>query len=204
MMIRAALSLHEARGNHDYLDTALRWQAALDQHYFNAETGTYFLTADDAEGLVVRPASTADDATPNPNAIAAQNLIRLAAFTGDHAFREKADKLIEGVLAMGGNNLFMHVALLNAIDMRLNLAEIVVTGEGSDSLVDAALALPHLNRAVVRAPTSAALPATHPAQEKIKAVLGPAAFICVDETCSLPVTDASQIAAAYNAARGTS
>lgn len=204
MMIRAALSLHEARGNHDYLDTALRWQAALDQHYFNAKTGTYFLTADDAEGLVVRPASTADDATPNPNAIAAQNLIRLAAFTGDHAFREKADKLIEGVLAMGGNNLFMHVALLNAIDMRLNLAEIVVTGEGSDSLVDAALALPHLNRAVVRAPTSAALPATHPAQEKIKAVLGPAAFICVDETCSLPVTDASQIAAAYNAARGTS
>ncbi|ARQ02830.1 thioredoxin domain-containing protein [Pseudorhodoplanes sinuspersici] len=202
MMIRAALSLHEATGKRDTLDTALTWQAALDQHYFNAETGTYFLTADDAEGLVVRPASTADDATPNPNAIAAQNLIRLAAFTGDHTFREKADKLIEGVLALGGGNLFMHVALLNAIDMRLNLAEIVVTGEGSDALLDAALSLPHLNRAVVRAPSADALPAAHPAQEKIKAVSVPAAFICVGETCSLPVTDPSQIATAYDTARG--
>ena len=45
--------------------------------------GGYFLTADDAEGLVVRPASTSDDATPNPNAIAAQNLVRLAVLTGD-------------------------------------------------------------------------------------------------------------------------
>jgi len=202
MMIRAALSLHEATGNRAYLDQALAWQAALDRHYFNAETGTYYLTADDAEGLVIRPASTADDATPNPNAIAAQNLIRLAAFTGDHAFREKADKLIDGVLAIGGNNLFMHVALLNAIDMRLNLAEIVVTGNDADHLVEAALALPHLNRAVLRAPSADALPAAHPAQEKIKAVSGPAAFICVGETCSLPVTDAAQIAAAYDAARG--
>ncbi len=202
MMIRAALSLHEATGNRDYLDTALTWQAALDRHYFNPETGTYYLTADDAEGLVIRPGSTADDATPNPNGIAAQNLIRLAAFTGDHAFREKADRLIEGVLAIGGNNLFSHVALLNAIDMRLNLAEIVVTGERSDMLIEAALTLPHVNRAVIRAPSANALPATHPAQEKIKAVSGPAAFICVGETCSLPVTDAAQIAAAYDAARG--
>ena len=202
MMVRAALALHEATGNRDYLDIALTWQAALDRHYFNSKTGTYYLTADDAEGLVIRPASIADDATPNPNGIAAQNLIRLAAFTGDHAFREKADKLVDGVLALGGSNLFSHVALLNAIDMRLNLAEIVVTGEGGDALVDAALALPYVNRAVVRAPSAAALPANHPAQEKIKAVSGPAAFICVGETCSLPVTDAPQIVAAYNGARG--
>ncbi len=35
MMIRAALSLHEATGNRSTLDTALSWQAALDRHYFN-------------------------------------------------------------------------------------------------------------------------------------------------------------------------
>ena len=40
------------------------------RHYGNPETGGYFLTADDAEGLVVRPNSTLDDAIPNPNAIA--------------------------------------------------------------------------------------------------------------------------------------
>ncbi len=52
-------------------------------------------------------------------------------------------------------------SLLNAIDMRLNLAEIVVTGEGAaaDALVNAALALPYVNRAVLRAPSAEALPA---------------------------------------------
>jgi uncharacterized protein YyaL (SSP411 family) len=202
-MTRAALSLHEATGERRYLDQALAWQAALDRHYANPETGTYFLTADDAEGLVVRPASTGDDATPNPNAIIAQNLIRLAAFTGEHRFREQADRLIEGVLAQGGDNLFTHVALLNAIDMRLNLAEIVVTGEGaaSDALISAALALPYVNRAVLRAPSADALPPSHPAQEKLKAANEPAAFICIGETCSLPVTNPDEIAAHADSAR---
>ena len=91
-MIRAALALHEATGERDYLERALAWQAALDRHYANAQTGGYFLTADDAEGLVVRPNSTSDDATPNPNAVAAQNLVRLAGFAGQDAWRDQADR----------------------------------------------------------------------------------------------------------------
>jgi uncharacterized protein YyaL (SSP411 family) len=200
-MIGAALALFEATGERDILNQAIVWQDALDRHYANAATGTYYLTADDAEGLVVRPASTSDDAIPNPNAVIAQNLIRLAAFTGEPAFRDRADRLIEGVLAQGGDNLFAHVSLLNAIDMRLNLAQIVVTGEETGPLLDAALALPHLNRAVLRAPSAGALPASHPAQEKIKASPGAAAFICIGETCSLPVTSPEAIAQAYDAAR---
>ena len=203
-MTRAGLSLYEATGERAYLERALAWQAALDRHYANPETGTYYLTADDAQGLVVRPASTADDATPNPNGIAAQNLIRLAAFTGEHAFRAQADRLIAGVLSLGGDNLFMHVATLNAIDMRLNLAEIVVTGEGAraEALIEAALALPYATRSVVRAPSATALPPSHPAQDKLKATSGAAAFICIGESCSLPVTEPEQIAPHLIAARG--
>ena len=101
-MIRAALALYEATGQGAYLEQALAWQRAFDAHYANPGNGGYFLTADDAEGLVVRPASTSDDATPNPNAIAAQNLVRLAALTGDDAWREQADRLFDGVLARRG------------------------------------------------------------------------------------------------------
>src|SRR5713226_4914217 len=85
-MIRAALALHEATGEHDYLERALAWQGAFDRHYANAETGGYFLTAADTEGLVVRPSATTDDATPNANALAAQNLIRLSVVSGRHAW----------------------------------------------------------------------------------------------------------------------
>jgi len=111
-MIRAALALHEATGEHAHLERALAWQATLDRHYANPDNGGYFLTADDAAGLVVRPNATTDDATPNPNALAAQNLIRLAVFTGQHAWRDKADRLFEGIAAGAGENLFAHLALL--------------------------------------------------------------------------------------------
>jgi uncharacterized protein YyaL (SSP411 family) len=200
-MIRAALALHEATGEHAHLERALAWQATLDRHYANPDNGGYFLTADDAAGLVVRPNATTDDATPNPNALAAQNLIRLAVFTGQHAWRDKADRLFEGIAASAGENLFAHLALLNALDLRLRAAEIVVAGEGAraNDLLAAARKLPFLERIVLRA--SPALPATHPAQEKIKATAQSAAFVCVGETCSLPVTEPDAIAAAVTATR---
>jgi len=195
-MIRAALALHEATGESGYLERALDWQAGLDRHYANPQTGGYFLTADDAEGLVVRPNSTADEATPNPNAVAAQNLVRLAFYSGQDAWRTLADKLFDGLLPLANENLFMHVALLNALDLRLRAAEIVVVGSGppADALVAAALKIPYLDRIVLRAPNPQSLPGRHPAQDKIRSTPGIAAFVCVGETCSLPVTSSEQLA----------
>jgi uncharacterized protein YyaL (SSP411 family) len=199
-MIRAALALFEATGQGSYLDQALAWQRAFDAHYANPGNGGYFLTAADAEGLVVRPASTSDDATPNPNSIAAQNLVRLAALTGDTQWRAQADRLFDGVLAGAADNLFQHAALLNALDLRLHAAEIVVTGPDHARFAAAALKLPFVSRVILRAPSATALPAGHPAQAKIAAA-GSAAFVCVGETCSLPVTDPDEIAAAVAAMR---
>jgi uncharacterized protein len=197
-MTRAALALHEATGEGVYLERAKAWQAALDAHYADAETGGYYLTADDAEGLVLRPHSTSDDATPNHNAVAAGNLVRLAVLAGDDAYRERVDRLIDNILSAAGNNLFGHIALLNALDLRLRAAEIVITGDAPE-LVRAALKLPYLTRIVLRA--SAGLPASHPAQEKMKAASGAAAFVCVGERCSLPVTSPAQLAASVDAMR---
>jgi uncharacterized protein YyaL (SSP411 family) len=200
-MIRAALALYESAGQARYLEQALTWQRAFDAHYVNPDNGGYFLTADDAAGLVVRPSATTDDATPNPNAIAAQNLVRLAALTGDAHWREHADRLFDGVLAGAADNLFQHAALLNALDVRLNAAEIVVTGPDHARFAEAALKLPFVSRIVLRAPEAKALQANHPAQAKIASGPASAAFVCVGETCSLPVGDPEGIAAAVNAMR---
>ncbi len=204
-MIRAALALYEATGEQRYLEQALAWQRALDRDYADAETGTYYLTAADAEGLVIRPAATTDEATPNHNAVAAGNLIRLAVLAGDDSWREKADRLIAAIAPQAVENLSMHMALLNAVDLRLRGAEIAVTGEGAraDALLAAARALPPLDRIVLHAPSPAALRAGHPAGEKLKTAGAPAAFICVGETCSLPVTEPAGLIGAIEAVRHT-
>jgi uncharacterized protein YyaL (SSP411 family) len=197
-MMKAALALHEATGERGYLEQALNWQAALNAHYADADTGGYYLTADDADGLILRPHSTNDDATPNHNAIAAHNLIRLAAFTGDEQWRARADTMIERILSAAGNSLFGQITLLNALDLRLGGAEIVVTGDATP-LAKAALKVPFVRRVVIRARSASDLPPSHPAQDKLKAVSGSAAFVCAGERCSLPVTSAAEIAEAVAA-----
>jgi len=120
---------------------------------------------------------------------------------GDDKWRDKADQLIEVILSAAARNLFGHVALLNALDLRLRAAEIVATGPDAERFAHAGLSLPYVDRVVLRARSGAGLPASHPAQEKLKAVSGSAAFICVAERCSLPVTEPNQIAEAVKAMR---
>jgi hypothetical protein len=202
-MIRAALALYEATGAPAYLDRALVWQDAFDAGYANPDNGGYYFTADNAEGLVLRPASTTDDATPNPNALAAQNVLRLAALTGDGRWLQRVDDLFEGVLAGAADNLLSHAALLNALDLRLHAMQIVVTGPDHERFAAAALRLPYLNRILLRAPSANALPPNHPALAKLTAGPPSAAFICVGETCSLPIADPDQIADAVAEMRST-
>lgn len=186
-MIRAAIALFEATQQKKYLDLALAWQASLDRHH--GDGGAYLLTADDAEGLIVRPHSTHDDAIPNHNGLIAQNLLRLALLSGIDRLRTGADALFDEILPKAAKNAFGHLSVLNALDMRLRMAEIVIVGDGADELFNAALKFPYASRVVLRAKDSSQLAKNHPAQAKIAATTGAAAFVCRGETCSLPMTE---------------
>ncbi len=202
-MIGAALALYETTGERTLLEQAVAWQNALDRHYANPATGGYFLTADDAEGLVIRPQSSTDDAVPNHNAIIAQNLVRLGVLAGNDEWRAKFDRMIDGLAPHAAESLYGHLSLINAIDLRIRAAEIVIVGNDVERFAEAALRLPWLDRIVFRAPSADALPPSHPAQAKIAAASeGTVAFVCVGETCSLPVTRPEQIAETVQAMRG--
>src|SRR5690242_14247149 len=120
---------------------------------------------------------------------------------GDDEWRDKADRLIEAILSAAARNLFGHVALLNALDLRLRAAEIVAIGPDAERFVQAGLRLPYVDRVVLRARSNTDLPASHSVQERLKAVSGSAAFVCVAERCSLPVTEPNQVAETVNAMR---
>ncbi len=193
-MIRAALALHQATGEKYFLDHAIRWAAALEKHHFDSETNGYFLTADDAEGLIVRPALTRDDALPNPNGVHAQNLIRLALLAGDDKYRERADRLLEGLLPFAAESLFNHMSPLSALDLRLRHIEIVAAGNRAEEFAKAALQISFLNRTLLRAANVDALSPSHPAREKLASHSGQsAAFVCQSERCSLPVTEPEKL-----------
>jgi uncharacterized protein YyaL (SSP411 family) len=122
---------------------------------------------------------------------------------GDDSWHDKADALIAAIAPHVTENLYMHMAMLNAIDLRLRGAEIVVTGQGAaaDALLAAARRQPPLDRIVLHASSAAALPASHPARAKLAGAREPQAFVCIGETCSLPATDAAALGAAIGAMR---
>lgn len=197
-MIRAALALFESTSERPYLEQAIAWQHALDRHYLDVAHGGYYLTADDAEGLIIRPHSTIDDAIPNHGGLIAQNLVRLAALTGDPHWSERRDALFTALLPHAVENVFGHLSVLNALDLHLRGAEIVVTGddEASQALLTAARRLPHATTIVFHAPNADALPPQHPARAKIVASNGAAAaFVCRGQSCSLPMTEPEALAA---------
>jgi hypothetical protein len=104
---------------------------------------------------------------------------------------------MDGALPHAAENPFGHAALLGALDLHLRHREIVVTGVRADDFARAALRTPFLDRTLLRAPRPEALPEPHPARSKIAAAPATgAAFVCIGEVCSLPITDPERIAAA--------
>ena len=194
-MTRAALALFEATGEPRFLQQAIDWQKRLDTHYLDAMHGGYYLTAADAEGLIVRPHSTVDDAIPNHNGLIAQNLARFAALTGDAIWRGRADELFAALLPRAAENVFGHLSVLNALDLYLTGAEIVVVGEGraAEALLSAARKLPHGTTTILHAPRADDLSQDHPARAKAGSITNAAAFVCRRQSCSLPVITAQAL-----------
>ncbi|GLK83501.1 thioredoxin domain-containing protein [Ancylobacter defluvii] len=200
-MAGAALALHEATGEPTYLDRAIGWMRSLDAHHAGPDGG-YYLTAADAEGLILRPDATMDDAVTNPNAVAARALAHLASLTGDEGWRARLDRLFDGLLPRAAPQLYSHAGLLNALDTRLRSPELVVVGTADDpateALWSAAQKLPLIDAVLQRVDAATGLPADHPAAIKAVSVSQPSAFLCANGTCSLPVTDANQLATLLN------
>ncbi|HLK82066.1 MAG TPA: thioredoxin domain-containing protein [Xanthobacteraceae bacterium] len=202
-MTKAALALHEATGAPEYLQRACQWQEALDRHYRRQDTGGYYLTADDAAGLIVRPDSTIDEATPNPNGIAAQNLIRLASLTGDENWRRKADALFAGLLPAAAESMYLHASLANALDLNLRAVEVVAIGPEADQFAAVALELPFLERIVRRAATPQDLPPRHAGRNITLSQGQTVALLCSGQRCSLPITEPHQLITAVAALGGS-
>ncbi|MFC2250487.1 thioredoxin domain-containing protein [Labrys portucalensis] len=202
-MIRAALALHEAGAGQAYLDRALGWAEAIERDYADAEGGGYFLTAEDAAALITRPRSTLDDAVPNANGIMADNLVRLAALTGEQRWLQRGDEMFTALSPAMAGNVFGHASLLNALDLRLHGLEIVVLGSGAaaDQLYRSALDQPFPSRTILRAARIEELPAGH-AVRQADAGGGPAAFVCSGQRCSLPVGDPAALAETIRSMRG--
>ncbi|MEN8254540.1 MAG: thioredoxin domain-containing protein [Verrucomicrobiota bacterium] len=129
-MIFGLLELYETTLDVQYLETALNYNDILADSFIDGEGGGYFMTADDAEQLIVRPKELYDGAIPSGNSIQMLNLLKLARLTGRSELEEQA---VETGKAFGGTIDRSPSSFSQAL-IALQFAggeslEIVVTGE---------------------------------------------------------------------------
>ncbi|MEX0851816.1 MAG: thioredoxin domain-containing protein [Bauldia sp.] len=195
-MIEAALALHAATLDARYLDQAEALAAALRAHHWDTATPGYFLSADDAEALIMRPKSVTDEATPSATSLMAQNLIRLWHLTGDDEYRRDVDDILAAASAAVANNLFASTGLLNALDLRQGAVDVAIVapaGVAADDLVAAVRRHATPNTVLSVHDGKAQMPAGHPAAGKTAVDGRATAYVCRGETCSLPVTEAGEL-----------
>jgi uncharacterized protein YyaL (SSP411 family) len=194
-MARAAVALFEAEGEAYYLDQARRLVSGAEAWFADAD-GSFYSTAADAVdvplGSAARPRTVIDSATPAANGVMAEVFARLHHFTGEPAWRARAERLIAAFSGLG-DSLTAAPTLLAAADVLEAGTSVVVTGPpgdpGTESLVAGVLAAGDPGVCVLRTEPGTALPPTHPAYGKTVPAGVAIAYVCRGGVCSLPVAE---------------
>jgi uncharacterized protein YyaL (SSP411 family) len=192
-MIRAAIALYEITGAPNCLAAAEGWVNVVNDQFWDSEDGGYFFTADDAEALIVRTKSAADNATPAGNSVMVANLARLYYLTGNAAYRDRADQTTTAFSGELDKNFFPFTALMNSAELLQRGVQIAIIGDREDpdyeALLRAICDVNVMNKIVSVIPPTGSLPDNHPASGKAQSADTATAYVCVGMTCSLPITD---------------
>src|SRR5437899_1809639 len=91
------LALYEASFNPHWFIEAHKLMDEAIALFADEQNGGFFDTGSDHEALISRPKDIMDNATPAGNSVAVDVLLRLAAFTGEEAYRRYADDYLRPI-----------------------------------------------------------------------------------------------------------
>jgi len=194
-----ALALHQASGEGRYLDAARKIVADLDAHYWDAQNGGYFFSADDTGDVIIRTKSANDNATPAGNGTMVEVLDRLHHLTGDAAYERRADQLVTTFAGEVQRNFFPLATYLSGLDFRALATDVIIIGARDKADTQALLGAlltqdqSHLVLQIVSDTTH--FGDDHPASGKTQIDGKATVYVCRNRTCSAPVTDPAKLAA---------
>ncbi len=194
-MALSEIELLCATGVSTHLDRAL-WHAEQAHARFEDPAGGWFKTAHDAPALVTRPKDTWDNATPAGTSVMVEVCLALADLTGDADWQLRAE---QGLAAFQQQLARMPTGFGWTLRQLEGLAsdrrQVAIVGAPGDERDQLERAVTHRPRSGVRAVV--APPEHGDAFALLRGRYGvegrPAAYVCRDLVCELPVTDALQL-----------
>jgi uncharacterized protein len=134
---QAQLDLYESTFNAAYLRSAIGLEKEMYKLFWDEKAGAFYFNGSDQKDqhrLLARTKEAYDGVIPSGNSVAALSYYRLAEFTGQKEYRDKADAILKyfsGALTQGGSNF---PQMLQAFQFDFyGPAEIFVTGPRKES-----------------------------------------------------------------------
>ncbi len=190
---RGLVALYEATFDLRWLAEAVRLTKIMQSQFADEVRGGFFQTGISHEQLVVRRKDFIDNAIPSGNSMAAELLVRLAKLTGNENYRAVATRIFQIMDAAMAQQPTGFGRMLTALDDLLSPSqEVAIVGALGDGRTEALLHetrrhyLPHTVLALKEPDSENPLPLL---EGRILVDGQPAAYVCENFSCKLPVTD---------------
>jgi uncharacterized protein YyaL (SSP411 family) len=199
-VIQGLLDLYEASFDIEWLKLAVELQETQDRSFFDEKQGGYFTTSGKDASVLLRMKDDNDSAEPAASSVAALNLLRLSQFRDDPAAAgaERARKTIDAFAATLSHFPSAMPQMLVAIDYSLSKPrQIVIAGKKDSPETKAILREVHRHflpdTILLLADGAEGQKYLGDKNEGIRAMSmvdgKPAAYVCENFTCKVPVTD---------------
>ena len=190
--IQSLIDLYEAGLDARDLQLAIQLTRKMIERFEDAEGGGFFSTSGGDSSLVMRIKDDYDGAEPSGNSIAALDLLRLAAITGDRGFREAADRTLGAFARKMSEQPAGLPQMLVAYQWSIGKPLQVILAGNPDAADTQALARSVHRRFltnVVAAMASDAAPYMVPVDGRATA------YLCENFACQLPTSDMTKFEA---------
>ncbi len=201
--IGGLLDLYETTFDAQYLQEAVTLTESMLQRFTDRTSGGFFVTADDAEALLLRQKEIYDGALPSGNSVAALDLVRIAGLTLREDFRKEVERLFAAFAGEVSQHPAAYTQMLTAFDYFL--------GPSREIVVATPRPLPEAE-AMVRSIYKRFLPRTavilrDASREDFPKLMqlvpfiadqpplqeAPTAYVCENHVCKLPVTELKKL-----------
>ena len=178
------IALYEVTFDEQWLSYARQLADNAIAHYYSAETGMFFYTADDDEQLIARKYEMMDGVTPASNSAMARNLRKLGLLFDNDEYQQISAQLLRNIvphLVKYGSGYSNWILLLT--EEIYGTYEVAITGKDCEPK-RRELENHYIPNKLILGGSTGNLPLL-----KEKFSVQTQIFICRDKTCSLPVTN---------------
>jgi hypothetical protein len=201
-MAEAALQLYESTGDKRFAEAAKTWVRTLDANFWDESRGGYYLTANDAERMLIRTRTIFDQPVPSANGSMIAVLTKLALLTGENGYGMRAQAIAQAFAGEFDRSWISSGAFLNGFECFATGMQMVVVGKqanaASRELIRAIWGKSLPDRLLIQVDSTDELPPNHPAHGKPMENGQPTVYLCQRNSCSAPITSAVALSQALS------